>query len=303
MYHNPVMLNECIEGLNIRPDGVYVDLTFGGGGHSRRILESLNDQGRLIAFDQDADAQVNAFKDPRFLLVDQNFRFMINFLRYHNAFPVDGILADLGISSHHIDEPDRGFATRFDGPLDMRMNRKQELTAATIINTYPEEKLKELFFRYGEIGNSRQLAASIVHARTEPITTVERLRSVITPLIPGKIENKYLAQVFQAIRIEVNDELGALSTMLKQTPKALKVGGRLVVMSYHSLEDRLVKNFIRTGNLEGNLEKDFFGNSSTPLESVNRKALVAGPEELKSNPRSRSAKLRIAIKIKDGNNA
>ncbi|MBK7174064.1 MAG: 16S rRNA (cytosine(1402)-N(4))-methyltransferase RsmH [Bacteroidales bacterium] len=303
MYHNPVMLNECIEGLNIRPDGVYVDLTFGGGGHSRKILENLNENGRLIAFDQDADAQANSLKDPRFLLVDQNFRYMLNFLRYHHAFPVDGILADLGISSHHIDEPDRGFATRFDGPLDMRMNRKQELTAATVINTYSEEKLKELFFTYGEISNSRQLAASIIQARTEPITTVERLRSVITPLIPGKIENKYLAQVFQSIRIEVNDELGALGIMLKQTPKALKVGGRLVVMSYHSLEDRLVKNFIRTGNLEGNLEKDFFGNTSTPLESVNRKAWVAGPEELKLNPRSRSAKLRIAIKIKDGNNA
>lgn len=303
MYHNPVMLEECMEGLNIRPDGVYVDLTFGGGGHSKRILELLNDKGRLIAFDQDPDAQQNIPNDPRFLLVDENFRYMINFLRFHQAFPVDGILADLGISSHHIDEPERGFATRFNGPLDMRMNRKQELTAAHILNTYPEEKLKSIFSTYGEITNARQLASTIIQSRLTPLKTVDEFRALISPLVPRKIENKYLAQVFQAIRIEVNDEIGALSTMLRQTPRSLKKGGRLVVISYHSLEDRLVKNFIRSGNTEGNIEKDFFGNSRTPLEAVSRKAIIPTEKELTSNPRSRSAKLRIAEKTEDGNNA
>ena len=260
MYHNPVMLAECIEGLCIKPDGVYVDLTFGGSGHSREIMQHLDSNGRLIAFDQDEDTLLNTIDDSRFTLVNQNFRYMKNFLRFYKAIPVDGILADLGISSHHIDEPDRGFATRFDGPLDMRMNRSQSLTAAEVINTYSEDKLKHIFTRYGEIGNARQLASTIVNSRPNPITTVGQFKSVIRTLVPKKIENKYLAQVFQALRIEVNDELGALQAALKQVPDVLVRGGRLVVISYHSLEDRLVKNFIRSGNMEGEIQKDFFGN-------------------------------------------
>jgi len=296
MYHNPIMLEQCIEGLNIRPGGIYVDLTFGGGGHSRAILDRLDETGKLIAFDQDEDARRNAMDDPRFVLVDANFRYMKNFLRLHQALPVDGILADLGISSHHIDAPDRGFATRFNGPLDMRMDRKQLLTAAEIVNTYSPEKLQQLFSTYGEVSNARQLAAAIENARTSPIETVDDFKRIISPLVPKKIENKYLAQVFQALRIEVNDELGALKVMLRQVPDSLKEGGRLAVISFHSLEDRLVKNFIRSGNFEGEAEKDFFGNLRTPLVSITRKPLVAGLQELESNPRSRSAKLRIAEK-------
>ncbi len=296
MYHNPIMLEQCIEGLNIRPGGIYVDLTFGGGGHSRAILDRLDETGKLIAFDQDEDARRNAMDDPRFVLVDANFRYMKNFLRLHQALPVDGILADLGISSHHIDAPDRGFATRFNGPLDMRMDRKQLLTAAEIVNTYSPEKLQQLFSTYGEVSNARQLAAAIENARTSPIETVDDFKRIISPLVPKKIENKYLAQVFQALRIEVNDELGALKAMLRQVPDSLKEGGRLAVISFHSLEDRLVKNFIRSGNFEGEAEKDFFGNLRTPLVSITRKPLVAGLQELESNPRSRSAKLRIAEK-------
>ncbi len=296
MYHTPIMLEQCIEGLNIRPGGIYVDLTFGGGGHSRAILDRLDETGKLIAFDQDEDALLNAMDDPRFVLVDANFRYMKNFLRLHQALPVDGILADLGISSHHIDAPDRGFATRFNGPLDMRMDRKQLLTAAEIVNTYSPEKLQQLFSSYGEVSNARQLAAAIENARTSPIETVDDFKRIISPLVPKKIENKYLAQVFQALRIEVNDELGALKAMLRQVPDSLKEGGRLAVISFHSLEDRLVKNFIRSGNFEGEAEKDFFGNLRTPLVSITRKPLVAGLQELESNPRSRSAKLRIAEK-------
>ena len=296
MYHNPVMLAECIEGLCIKPDGVYVDLTFGGSGHSREIMQHLDSNGRLIAFDQDEDTLLNTIDDSRFTLVNQNFRYMKNFLRFYKAIPVDGILADLGISSHHIDEPDRGFATRFDGPLDMRMNRNQSLTAAEVINTYSEDKLKHIFTQYGEIGNARQLTSTIVNSRLNPITTVGQFKSVIRTLVPKKIENKYLAQVFQALRIEVNDELGALQSALKQVPDVLIRGGRLVVISYHSLEDRLVKNFIRSGNIEGKIQKDFFGNKITTMEAVNRKAIIPSLEELEMNPRSRSAKLRIAIK-------
>jgi 16S rRNA (cytosine1402-N4)-methyltransferase len=297
MYHNPVMLAECIEGLCIKPDGVYVDLTFGGSGHSREIIQHLNQDGRLIAFDQDEDTLENTINDSRFTLVNQNFRYMKNFLRFYKALPVDGILADLGISSHHIDNPARGFATRFDGPLDMRMNRNQSLTAAEIINTYNEEKLRYIFVHYGEIDNARQLVTTIVNARVNPIETVEEFKSVIKSLVPKKIENKYLAQVFQALRIEVNDELGALQATLKQIPDVLTTGGRLVVIAYHSLEDRLVKNFIRSGNIEGNIQKDFFGNKITTMEAVNRKAIIPSEEELERNPRSRSAKLRIAMKL------
>lgn len=297
MYHQPALLHECIEGLGINPSGVYADLTFGGGGHSREILAKLNADGRLLAFDQDEDAISNAIDDARFTLVNENFRYLKNFLRLHKAFPVDGILADLGISSHQIDTPERGFATRFEGPLDMRMARNQGITASDMVNTYPEEKLLSVFKLYGEISNARQLAAKIVEARTKPITTTGELKEAIKSCMPPNYENKYLAQVFQAIRIEINDEMGALQAMLKQCADALKPGGRLVVISYHSLEDRLVKNYIKAGNLEGELQKDFYGNVLTPFKSITRKPITPSEEELASNPRSRSAKLRIAQKI------
>ncbi len=297
MYHQPALLHECIEGLSINPSGVYADLTFGGGGHSREILAKLNADGRLLAFDQDEDAISNAIEDNRFTLVNENFRYLKNFLRLHKAFPVDGILADLGISSHQIDTPERGFATRFEGPLDMRMARNQGITASDMVNTYPEEKLLSVFKLYGEISNARQLAAKIVEARIKPITTTGELKEAIKSCMPANYENKYQAQVFQAIRIEINDEMGALQAMLKQCADALKPGGRLVVISYHSLEDRLVKNYIKAGNLEGELQKDFYGNILTPFKSITRKPITPSEEELASNPRSRSAKLRIAQKI------
>ena len=297
MYHQPALLHECIEGLGINPSGIYADLTFGGGGHSREILAKLNTDGRLLAFDQDEDALSNTIDDARFTLVNENFRYLKNFLRLHKASPVDGILADLGISSHQIDTPERGFATRFEGPLDMRMARSQGITASEMVNTYPEEKLISVFKLYGEISNARQLAAKIVEARIKPITTTGELKEAIKSCMPPNYENKYLAQVFQAIRIEINDEMGALQAMLKQCADALKPGGRLVVISYHSLEDRLVKNYIKAGNLEGELQKDFYGNVLTPFKSITRKPITPSDEELASNPRSRSAKLRIAQKI------
>lgn len=297
MYHQPALLHECIEGLSINPSGVYADLTFGGGGHSREILARLNSEGRLLAFDQDEDALGNAIDDTRFTLVNENFRYLKNFLRLHRAFPVDGILADLGISSHQIDTPHRGFATRFEGPLDMRMARSQGITASDMVNTYPEEKLISVFKLYGEISNARQLAAKIAEARIKPITTTGELKEAIKSCMPANYENKYLAQVFQAIRIEINDEMGALQAMLKQCADALKPGGRLVIISYHSLEDRLVKNYIKAGNLEGELQKDFYGNVLTPFKSVTRKPITPSDQELATNPRSRSAKLRIAQKI------
>jgi 16S rRNA (cytosine1402-N4)-methyltransferase len=289
-------LHECIEGLSINPSGIYADLTFGGGGHSRGIIEKLGSEGRLIAFDQDEDALLNAIDDERFTLANENFRYLKNFLRLYNAFPLDGILADLGISSHQIDTPQRGFATRFEGPLDMRMGRKQGVTAAQMINSYPEEKLCSIFKLYGEISNARLLAAKIVEERVKPINTTNELKEAIKSCTPLNYESKYLAQVFQAIRIEINDEMGALQAMLKQCADVLKPGGRLVIISYHSLEDRLVKNYIKTGNFEGVVEKDFFGNKLTPLISITRKPITPSESELKSNPRSRSAKLRIAQK-------
>ena len=297
MYHQPALLHECIEGLSIDPSGIYADLTFGGGGHSRAILEKLNTTGRLIAFDQDEDALENAIIDERFTMVNANFRYLKNFLRLHKALPVDGILADLGISSHQIDTPTRGFATRFEGPLDMRMARNQENTAAHMVNTYPEEKLSSVFRLYGEISNARQLAACIVQARIAPISTTGQFKEAIKPCIPSGFENKYLAQVFQAIRIEINDEMGALQAMLKQCADSLKPGGKLVVISYHSLEDRLVKNYMKTGNFEGEQEKDFYGNVIAPMKPVTRKPITPSAEEQKNNPRSRSAKLRIAQKM------
>ena len=297
MYHQPALLHECIEGLSINPSGIYADLTFGGGGHSQEILGKLNVDGRLIAFDQDEDSLANAFDDERFTLVNENFRYLKNFLRLHKAFPLDGILADLGISSHQIDTPERGFATRFEGPLDMRMARSQGITAAQMVNTYPEEKLLSVFKLYGEISNARQLASEIIRSRIKPITTTGELKEAIKTCIPHNYESKYLAQVFQAIRIELNDEMGALQAMLKQCADSLKPGGRLVIISYHSLEDRLVKNYIKTGNTEGILEKDFYGNIIAPFKSITRKPITPAAEEIKSNPRSRSAKLRIAQKI------
>ena len=297
MYHQPALLHECIEGLSINPSGIYADLTFGGGGHSREILAKLNADGRLIAFDQDEDSLQNDLDDERFTLVNENFRYLKNFLRLHKALPLDGILADLGISSHQIDTPERGFATRFDGPLDMRMGRNQGVTASRMVNTYPEEKLRSVFHLYGELSNARQLAAAIVQARTNPITTTTGLKEAIKSCLPSNYENKILAQIFQAIRIEINDEMGALQAMLKQCADVLKPGGRLVIISYHSLEDRFVKNYMKSGNMEGILEKDFYGNILAPLKSISRKPITPDKAELASNPRSRSAKLRVAQKI------
>lgn len=297
MYHNPVLLHKSIDGLNINPSGVYVDLTFGGGGHSRLILQKLNSSGRLLAFDQDSDAARNSIDDKRFVLINQNFRFLKNYLRYYNAIPVDGILADLGISSHHIDEPERGFSTRFDGPLDMRMNREQALTAAIVVNEYSETDLVKIFTEYGEVHNSRQLARIIVDGRTRPVTTLSEFKELISVCIPSKNDYKYLAQVFQALRIEVNREIEALKQMLIQTPEVLNRKGRLAVISYHSLEDRLVKNFMKTGNHEGDLKKDFFGKNLSPFRLVTRRPILADDAEIAENPRSRSAKLRIAEKI------
>jgi 16S rRNA (cytosine1402-N4)-methyltransferase len=298
-YHNPVLLNDCIEGLNINPDGIYVDVTFGGGGHSREILKHL-DQGRLIAFDQDSDALENAIDDPRFTLVPQNFRYMKNFLKLHKAIPVNGILADLGVSSHQFDVPERGFSTRFEADLDMRMDQKGKQTAASVLNEYSERDLSLVFKNYGEVENARKLAYFIVGGRKEQtIQTVNELKEVIKTCIPRGKENQYLAQVFQALRIEVNNELDVLKEFLMQSAEILTNGGRLVVISYHSLEDRLVKNFINKGKFEGDAEKDFFGNVLKPLDAVNRKLIVPGSDELQSNNRARSAKLRIAEKRND----
>ena len=295
IYHKPVLLHESLEGLAIRRDGTYVDVTFGGGGHSSAILEQLGEKGKLIAFDQDEDAIANAINDPRFILIRQNFRFLKNFLRLHNAIPVDGILADLGISSHQIDEPQRGFSTRFDGPLDMRMNRSATFSAEELINSYDEKQLRTMFREYGDVENANRLAHVIVQAREEnSIRSIAELKEAIAPCTPKGKEFQYLAKVFQALRIEINGEMDALKELLKQSAEILKPGGRFVVISYHSVEDRLVKNFFRTGNFEGELEKDFFGNVIKPLEPVNRKPIVPGEEELKENNRARSAKLRIA---------
>lgn len=286
-----------MEGLNIKPDGIYVDVTFGGGGHSREILKHLGPKGRLLAFDQDADAQKNLPKDDRLTFIDQNFRYLKNNCRLQGAIPADGILADLGVSSHQFDQPERGFSIRFDADLDMRMDQGGSLTAKQVVNTYSEEQLHRIFGIYGEIKNAKTLAQTLVTQRlNKPIDTVDELKKAISKLIPKGKENKYLAQVFQALRIEVNQELEALKEFLEQTVDVLKKEGRLVVMSYHSLEDRLVKNFIAKGKFQGEVEKDFFGNQIKPLESITRKAIVASDEEIKLNNRARSAKLRIAVK-------
>jgi len=296
-YHHAVMLKECIEGLNIKPDGIYVDVTFGGGGHSLEILKHLGPKGRLLAFDQDADAQRNLPKDDRLTFIDQNFRYLKNNCRLRGAIPADGILADLGVSSHQFDQPERGFSIRFNADLDMRMDQGASLTAKQVVNSYSEEQLHRIFGVYGEIKNAKTLARTIVTQRlNKSIDTVDELKKAISKLIPKGKENKYLAQVFQALRIEVNQELEALKTFLEQTVEVLKTKGRLVVLSYHSLEDRLVKNFITKGKFQGEVEKDFFGNQIKPFESISRKAIVASDEEIRLNNRARSAKLRVAVK-------
>ncbi len=296
MYHNPVMLKESVDGLNIQPNGIYVDVTFGGGGHSKAILDQLKG-GRLIAFDQDADALTNAFDDPRFTLIHQNFKYLKNFLRLHQAAKIDGLIADLGVSSHQFDIPERGFSTRNDGELDARMDKRNERTAATLINTYSVNDLTRIFRLYGELKNAYSISKRIVEARSStPINTVDELKLCLSPHVPRHRENKFYAQVFQALRIEVNEELEALESLLKQCIEVLKPGGRLVVLSYHSLEDRLVKNFIKSGNFEGKIVKDFYGNIISPLKIITRKPIIAADDEIEINNRARSAKLRIAEK-------
>jgi 16S rRNA (cytosine1402-N4)-methyltransferase len=297
VYHVPVLLDACMEGLAIRPDGVYVDVTFGGGGHSRRILELLGPEGKLIAFDQDPDAIANTIDDPRFILVHQNFRYLKNNLRLLQIKEIDGLLADLGVSSHQFDDASRGFSIRFDAPLDMRMGQLGDLDAKVVLNTYSEEDLHRIFGLYGEIQNAKTLAKTIVAARLRaPIETVDQLKDIVAALVPRGKTNKYHAQLFQALRIEVNKEMEVLEALLEQSVQVLRPGGRLVVMSYHSLEDRLVKNFIAKGKFKGEVEKDFFGNEIKPLEAVHRKAIVADEQEIARNNRSRSVKLRIAQK-------
>ena len=293
-YHNPVLLKESIDALAIKEDGVYVDVTFGGGGHSREILKRLGSEGKLFAFDQDPDALGNLIDDERFVLIPENFRFISRFLRFHRIRKVDGVLADLGVSSHQFDEAERGFSIRFDGDLDMRMNQKSKTSAKEIINTYSEEKLAEILFLYGELRNSRNIAKTIVEEREkEKIETSFQLKSVLKKYLPNAVEHKILAQIFQAIRIEVNEELDVLKEFLQQMPNLLNEDGRLSVISYHSLEDRLVKRFIRTGMFSGELEKDAFGRSSEPMKKIG-KLIIPNAAEIKLNNRSRSAKLRIA---------
>lgn len=294
-YHTPVLLNACIEGLAINPSGIYVDVTFGGGGHSREILKHLNQNGRLFAFDQDADAAANVPEDDRFTLIPLNFKFLKNSLRLHQGLPLDGILADLGVSSHQFDEGARGFSIRFDAPLDMRMDVGQKLNAATLLQTYSEEQLRRVFSEYGDLHEAGKLARHLCNVRTDrPIKTTKQLSNLVLPFAKKGQENQFAAQVFQALRIEVNDELGSLKQLLTQSAEVLKPGGRLVVMSYHSLEDRLVKNFIRSGKFEGEAEKDLFGRSFPPFKAVNRKPIRPDEQELINNTRSRSAVLRIA---------
>ncbi|MDB0040087.1 16S rRNA (cytosine(1402)-N(4))-methyltransferase RsmH [Polaribacter sp.] len=293
-YHNPVLLKESVDALSIKEDGVYVDVTFGGGGHSREILSRLGPKGKLFAFDQDPDALENLIDDARFVLIPENFRFISRFLRFHRIKKVDGVLADLGVSSHQFDEAERGFSIRFDGDLDMRMNQKSKVSAKEIINNYSEEKLAEILFLYGELRNSRNIAKTIVEQReVAKIETSFQLKEVLQKYLPNAKEHKILAQIFQAIRIEVNEELDALREFLEQIPNLLTANGRLSVIAYHSLEDRLVKRFIRTGMFRGELEKDAFGNSNEPLQKVG-KLIVPSTEEIKGNNRARSAKLRIA---------
>ena len=296
VYHIPVLLKESIDGMNLQPGGIYVDVTFGGGGHSKEILHRGDSSIRLLSFDQDEDAERNIVNDQRFTFVRSNFRYLYNFLRYHGIEQVDGILADLGVSSHHFDDSERGFSFRFDGNLDMRMNKRSGKTAADIVNNYDEERLADIFYLYGELKNSRKLASTLVKARNcKAIVTIGDFLEIVKPLFGREREKKELAKVFQALRIEVNQEMEALKEMLQSAMEVLKPGGRLVVITYHSLEDRMVKNIMKTGNIEGKTIQDFYGNSQTPFKLIN-KVITASDEEVKSNPRSRSAKLRIAEK-------
>ncbi|WOD44372.1 16S rRNA (cytosine(1402)-N(4))-methyltransferase RsmH [Hwangdonia lutea] len=297
VYHNPVLLKETVDGLNIKEDGVYVDVTFGGGGHSKEILKRLGENGKLFAFDQDLDALENAIDDERFTLIHENFRYVKRFLRFHGVKQVDGVLADFGVSSHQFDVAERGFSTRFEADLDMRMNQQNELSAFNVVNEYSEERLKQVFLQYGELRAAPAMARLIVEYRNnEPIKTSEQLKKVLKKFLPPRHENKVLAQIYQAIRIEVNQEIEVLKEFLMQTPEILKVGGRLSFISYHSLEDRLVKRFIRNGLFEGEPERDMFGNFEVPLKKVNG-LIVPSKEEIKINSRARSAKLRIAEKL------
>lgn len=296
-YHLPALLEESIAGLNLRPEGVYVDVTFGGGGHSRAILQHLT-TGRLIAFDQDMDAAANIIKDERLTFLNQNFRFLKNNLRYLGITEIDGLIADLGVSFHQFDLPERGFSFRSDAELDMRMNREAALTAADILKTYDEEALAGIFFHYGELEKSRRIARAVVRARSEsPVVTVNDLINCVSGLVPVNQEHKFYAKLFQSLRIEVNKEMEALTEMLRQSLQVLRPGGRLVVITYHSIEDRIVKNLIRTGNFEGKSEKDFYGNLIVPFRAINKKVIVPSDEEVAINNRARSARLRIAEKI------
>jgi len=296
-YHNPVLLKETVDGLNIKPDGVYVDVTFGGGGHSKEILKRLGPNGKLFAFDQDEDALANALPDERFVLINENFRHIKRFLRFHGIRSVDGILGDLGVSSHQFDVPERGFSTRFDAGLDMRMSQKNDLNAYKVVNEYDDANLRRVFYDYGELKNAPALSRTIIEARVHrPIKTTDELKDVLAKYLPERVRNKVLAQIYQAIRIEVNQEMDVLKEFLEQSLEILNPGGRLSVISYHSLEDRLVKRFIKNGMFEGEPERDFFGNFSVPFKTIG-KLIVPDNEEIKVNNRARSAKLRIAEKI------
>ncbi|MDT8394084.1 MAG: 16S rRNA (cytosine(1402)-N(4))-methyltransferase RsmH [Bacteroidales bacterium] len=298
MYHTPVLLDESINGLMLTKGGIYVDATFGGGGHSKEILKQLKG-GKLFAFDRDPDAAKNAINDKRFMMINADYRYIRNYLRLHDAIPCDGILADLGISSHQIDIPERGFSTRYEGALDMRMDSRAEVSAAGIINDYAEEELAQIFWKFGEISNSRKLAGSIAAARQKKkIHSTSDLKAIAAACAPRAQEHKYLARVFQAIRIEVNKELEALEEFLQKSLQVLKPGGRIVVISYHSLEDRLVKNFMRSGNIKGIKEQDFYGNIKSEIQALTRKPVLPTEEEIAGNPRARSARLRIGEKIK-----
>lgn len=297
-YHIPVLLQPCIDALQIKDGGNWADMTFGGGGHTRAILQALGGKGHLYSFDQDSDALLNKPDDPNFTLVYSNFRFLRNWMRYYEVEQLDGILADLGVSSHHFDEASRGFSFREDGPLDMRMNTRATLSAAQVVNNYTAEQLADILYIYGELKNSRQIASAILRSREkQPIQTIAQLLQALEPVVHKAHEKKDLAKIFQALRIEVNHEMQALEEMLTQAVELLKPGGRLVVLTYHSLEDRMVKNIIRSGNIQGKTEQDFYGNRIAPLKAVNNKVIIPSDEEQAQNPRSRSAKLRIAEKI------
>ena len=296
-YHVPVLLNESIEALDINPDGIYVDVTFGGGGHSRAILEKLSTRGHLFSFDQDLDAMKNAFQDDRFTFVRSNFMYLKNFLKYYGVEKIDGLLADLGVSSHHFDDEERGFSFRFNAPLDMRMNKSTSVSASDVLNTYPESKLTNIFSFYGELSNAKKIAHTIVQKKNNnPIIDTNQLLDIVKPYFMREREKKDLAKLFQALRIEVNNEMLVLRKMLNQTAEVMNSNGKLVVITYHSLEDRIVKNFIKSGNCEGDIQKDFYGNIISPFKALNNKVITPSEIEMNANPRSRSAKMRVAVK-------